>query len=76
MVNQKQKDKQMAGVFGVVILIMLVALFIVGLSMLPNVLILIQTILGVDEFASELIMFIALLFGISILSYKGWEKYN
>lgn len=76
MSKRAKKQKQMSGLIGAVILIMLVALFIVGLSMLPDVLLLIQSILGVDEFASEFILFIGLFIGIGILGYKGMEKYN
>ena len=76
MTNKKKKDKQMAGLIGAVVLIMLVALFIVGLSMLPDVLLFIQSVLGVDEFASEFILFIGLFIGIGVLGYKGMERYS
>lgn len=75
MTKRAKKDKQMAGLIGAVVLIMLIALFIVGLSMLPDILLFIQSVLGVDEFASEFILFIGLFIGIGVLSYKGMEKF-
>jgi len=76
MVTKKQRDKQIAGVIGAVVLVMLIALFIVGLGMIPDILLFIQSLLGVDEFGSEIIMFIGLIIGIAVLGYKGIEKYG
>lgn len=73
MVNRKRKSEQIAGFFGIMVLVFLVALFIVFLEMIPDVLTFIQTTLGVDEFFSKVVLFIGLLVGIFGFSWIGYQ---
>ena len=76
MVSKKDKEMRMAGVLGVIVLVMIVALFIVGMSMIPDILLFVQTALSIDEFGSEVITFILLAVGIGVLSWISLIKYD
>lgn len=71
--KKTDKEKAFAGVLSAIMLVMLIAVFIIGLSMIPNVLLAVQTAFSVDEFFSQIIVFIMLLIGIAIVSWFGYE---
>lgn len=73
MVDRKRKSEQMAGFFGIMVVIMMIGLFIVFLSMIPDMLEWIQTTLGIDEFFSKVLLFIGLLIGIFAFSYGSYQ---
>ena len=73
MVNRKRKSEQMAGFFGIMVVIFMIGLFIVFLSMIPDMLDWIQATLGVDEFFSKAVLFIGLLIGIFAFSWFGYQ---
>lgn len=72
MSKNKDKDERIAGIFGILVLVFIVALFVVFMSMIPNILTWIEETLSIDEFASQIIFFIALMLGITGFSYIGW----
>ncbi len=73
--RKKKTDQQkaLAGVLSAIMIVMLVAVFILGISMLPNVLLGVQTSLGVNEFTSQVIVFALLIVGIGVISWFGYE---
>lgn len=71
--KKTDKEKAFAGVLSALMLVMLIAIFIIGLSMIPNVLLAVQTTFSVDEFMSQVIVFIMLLIGIAAVSWFGYE---
>lgn len=61
----------MAGIFGVLTIVFIVAVFVVFLNMIPNVEEWIQTTFATDEFGSQILLFIGLIAGIGIFSWLG-----
>jgi hypothetical protein len=70
--NKRKPNEMMAGVFGIVVLIFIIGLFVVFLNMIPNVQDFIRDFLQVDEFMAQVVFFIALLVGIMGFSYLGY----
>lgn len=71
--KKTDKEKAFAGVLSAIMLVMLIAIFIIGLSMIPNILLTVQTVFSVDEFGSQIIVFLGLLVGIGVVSWFGYE---
>lgn len=76
MPKRKEKEMRLAGIFGVVVLVMIIALFIVGLSMIPDIILMVQSLLSTDEFGAEMVTFGLLIVGITVFSWFGYMKYE
>ena len=74
MVNKRKADERMAGIFGVIVLVFIIGLFVVFLNMIPNIQDFIADFLQVEEFMAQVVFFIALLAGIMGFSYL-WYLY-
>ena len=72
MVNKRKADERMAGIFGVIVLVFIIGLFVVFLNMIPNIQDFIADFLQVEEFMAQVVFFIALLAGIMGFSYLGY----
>lgn len=72
MVNKRKPNERMAGVFGIIVLVFIIGLFVVFLNMIPNIQDWIVDFLQVDEFMAQVVFFIALLAGILGFSYLGY----
>lgn len=76
MVTKKQERQIWASVFGILGIVFLFGLLIVGLSMIGNFMLFLQTSFGLDEFGSQLVTFIILLIGLVGFTYMGMAKYT
>lgn len=72
MVNKRKPNEMMAGIFGVIVLVFIIGLFVVFLNMIPNVQDWIVDFLQVDEFMAQVVFFVALLAGILGFTYLGY----
>jgi hypothetical protein len=72
MKNKRKSNEMMAGVFGIIVLIFIIGLFVVFLNMIPNIQDFIVEFLQVDEFMAQVVFFIALLMGILGFSYLAY----